>query len=299
MTQNILPDFDALWDYNHPAETAVRFQDILPRARRFGDTEYTIELLTQIARTQSLQDNFAEAHTILDEAEAMLKPKMPVPRIRYLLERGRTFNASGAPETAVPLFKKAYDLGLSLGKEADFFTVDAAHMLGIAMPTSEQQLKWNLIALELARASANEKARGWRGSLLNNVGWTYFDQEEFDKALNIFQEALAWRIENNPNNPELIRIAKWCVARTLRALDRIEPALDIQKALLAEIEASGDEQDGFVFEELGECYWALGETDTAQPYFAQAYACLSQLGWFVRGNQERLARLKRLGEPAD
>ena len=299
MRENNMPDFDALWNYNHPDETAVRFLEILPRARNSGDTGYLIELLTQIARTQSLQGNFEEAHAFLDEAQAMLRNDMLIPRIRYLLERGRTYNAAGQQETAVTLFKEAYDLGLSQGPVGDFYTVDAAHMLGIAMPTNEEQLKWNLIALNLARASKNEQARGWRGSLLNNIGWTYFDRGEYEKALAIFQEALAWRIENNPDNPEVIRIAKWCVARMLRALGQLETALSMQQSLLAEIEAGEEDQDGFVYEELAECYWELGEVDEAKPYFVLAYEYLSQQAWFVRNNPERIARLKQMSGAPD
>jgi len=291
-----MPDFDAIWDYGRPAETAFRFQEILPRARRSGDTGYLIELLTQIARTQSLQENLEEAHTYLDEAKAMLRTDMPIPRIRYLLERGRTYLSADETETAISLFKDAYSLGLSLGSAADFYTVDAAHMLGIALPTNEDQLKWNLIALNLSRASKDEKARGWRGSLLNNIGWTYFDRGEYENALAIFQEALAWRIENNRDNPEVIRIAKWCVARQLRALDQVEKALAMQQMLLVEMEASGEERDGFVYEELAECYWEMGKVELAKPYFAQAYETLSQLGWFARNNPDRIERMKQLGE---
>ncbi|MFN8565329.1 MAG: hypothetical protein U0703_27730 [Anaerolineae bacterium] len=44
-------NFDALWDYDHPAETEKTFRALLAQtdgARRF-------ELLTQIARAQGLQ----------------------------------------------------------------------------------------------------------------------------------------------------------------------------------------------------------------------------------------------------
>ena len=43
-----------------------------------------------------------------------------------------------------------------------YYAVDAAHMLGIAAPQDEQ-LEWNLKALELAEAAQDERARGWRG----------------------------------------------------------------------------------------------------------------------------------------
>lgn len=37
-----LPDFDAWWDYNRPAETAVRFRELLPQAESGADADYTV-----------------------------------------------------------------------------------------------------------------------------------------------------------------------------------------------------------------------------------------------------------------
>ena len=53
------------------------------------------------------------------------------------------------------------------------------------------------------------------------------------------------------------RIARWCVARCLRSLDRTEEALAEQQALAAELEAIG-ETDAYVAEEIAECLSALG-----------------------------------------
>lgn len=287
-----LPDLYDLWDYGNPAETAVRFRTLLPVAEQSGNVAYTVELLTQIARTQSLQGNFAEAHTILDQAHAMLTPELVIPHLRYLLERGRTFNSSGAVETAVPLFHEAFQAGQSVGPLADFYTVDAAHMLGIATASVAEQLEWNLVALDLARQSADPRTQNWRGSLLNNIGWSYFEAQENEKAVAIFQEALVWNQENRPDKPENIRIARWSVARVLRAMGRVAEALAMQEMLLAEIEAAEAVADGFVFEEIGECLWALGQAEVARPYFAQAYEQLSQVGWLVRTEPERLERLR-------
>ena len=59
-------------------------------------------MLTQIARTEGLQREFEEAHAILDTVEAMLTDEMGVPRIRYLLERGRVYNSSNQREKSKP-----------------------------------------------------------------------------------------------------------------------------------------------------------------------------------------------------
>jgi tetratricopeptide (TPR) repeat protein len=296
MSETSLPNLFDLWDYNDPAGTAVRFCELLSLAEQSGDVAYYLELLTQLARTQSLQGHFAEAHTILDEVEPGLTPQFPIAQIRYLLERGRTFNSAGEAATAVPLFQQAYDLGQQTGLVADFFTIDAAHMLGIAAASPEEQFQWNLIALEQARRSPDRRAQGWQGSLLNNIGWTYFDAGEYEQALAIFQEAVIWRQTNQPNNTTAIRIANWSVARVLRTLGRLDEALAMQQVILHEIETTGATSDGFVYEELGECLLALGQGEAARPYFAQAYTLLSQQTWLVKHEPTRLEKLKRLGK---
>lgn len=279
-----LPDFDSLWDYDHPAETERKFQTLLGPARESGSTSYTLQLLTQIARTYGLRGEFAEAHRILDEAEAGLNGKTTVAQVRLLLERGRTFNSSGQVEKARPFFLRAWDLARAAGE--DFYAVDAAHMLGIAAP-AEEQLDWNRRALSMAEASTDPLARGWAGSLYNNLGWTEHSAGHYAQALEWFQKALAFREARGKPGP--ITIARWSVARCLRSLGRVEEALAIQQALAA------GEQDGYVFEEIGECLLALDRPAEAPPFFAQAYGLLSAGGELV-GEPERLERLKRLGQ---
>ncbi|MCP4422775.1 MAG: tetratricopeptide repeat protein [Chloroflexi bacterium] len=293
MSKISLPDLYELWNYGDPAATAVKFRNILPQAKEAGDVGYTIELLTQIARTESLQRRFAVAHTLLDEAEGMLIPDLPVPQIRIWLERGRTFNSAGEAETAVSTFKQAYELGRQSGEIADFYTIDAAHMLGIAMPTNDEQLEWNLLALGLTEETAVPRAQKWRGSLLNNIGWTYHDRGDFQQALTIFEEAYVWHKEYAQDKPEHISTARWCVGRTYRSLKRYDEALVLQRKLAAEHERLNKSPDGFVSEEIGECLLALDQADEARPYFAQAHELLTQMGWIA---EDRLTRLKNLGE---
>jgi tetratricopeptide (TPR) repeat protein len=93
-----------------------------------------------------------------------------------------------------------------------------------------------------------------------------------------------------------IRIAQWCVARTLRSLKRVEEALSKQMTLKAEYEAAGEgDRDGFVYEEIGECLLELKRIKEARPYFAKAHEILSQDSWLAEKEPERLARLRELG----
>jgi hypothetical protein len=282
-------DFDSLWNYSDPHATEQKFRDLLPAAESSGIPGYHAELLTQIARTLGLQGQFDSAHQMLDSVEPMLDGLGPRPRVRYLLERGRTFNSSGHPDSARPLFSQAWELAIE--SALDFHAVDAAHMLAIVAPT-EHQMEWNLKAVEVAKASNDPLARRWLGSLWNNMGWTYFDQQQYDSALAMFESALDFRVTQK--KPEEIRIARWCVAKTKRYLGRTEEALNIQRALAAELDSSGAEQDGFVFEELAECLWLLGEKTEAQDYFDRAYTTLSRDPWFVANEAERLERLRRM-----
>ena len=286
---NELPDFDKLWNYSDLDSTEIRFRAILPAARRSGDDEYTAQLLTQIARTQGLQRRFAEAHVTLDEVQKMLSETTPIANVRYLLERGRAHNSSGAPEKAKPLFEKALDAAQSA--HADYYAVDAAHMMAIVEPPPAA-LEWNLRAIKLAEEASDERARGWLGSLYNNTGWSLHDMERYAEALDIFQKALTWRRERQ--QAAETRTAQWCVARTLRSLGRVEEALVRQRELQAEFDSLG-EQDGYVFEELGECLLALDRADESREHFARAYANLSQNPWMVENESERLDRLRELG----
>jgi len=284
-------DFDKLWDFNDPAQTEQNFREVLAKISAEENPEYRLELQTQIARTLGLQQKFDEAHKLLDQVEAELKSEHPVVKIRYLLERGRTLNSSGKKNESLPLFLQAWELGVV--HQADFYAVDAAHMLGI-VATPDQQLIWNEKAMNLAENSPDKRAQGWLGSLYNNIGWTYHDMQEYDKALAIFLKGLDWRVAHDQVGET--QIAKWCVARTHRSLGHIDQALDMQYDLEQEMKAAGQDEDGYVSEEIGECLSLLGQPETAAPYFLKAWMLLSQDIWLQKNEAERLERLKMLGE---
>ena len=283
-------EFDKLWNYNKPDETEKKFREILPGIKASGDKSAYLQLLTQIARTLGLQKKFDEAHKLLDETEAQLTDEDHVSQIRYLLERGRAFNSSGKTEKAEELFLKAYELGLRTAEEN--LTVDAAHMMAI-VKSGEQSLEWNETAMKFAENSSEPAAKKWLGSLYNNTGWTYFEMKEYDKALELFEKCKEWHKERN-TGPGLF-IARWSVSKILRMLGRVDEALDIQNELLKEIEESKAEQDGYVYEELGECYFLKGRNEDAKKNFGIAYDMLSQDIWFAEDEKERLQRLKELG----
>lgn len=298
MERQAAETLDTLWETAEPAASEARF-----RAHLAALTEPSprAQTLTQLARAVGLQRRFEEAHAILDEAAALLDPAESLAagalaRIRHLLERGRVHNSAGEKASARENFQQAWEAARAAAEDGyavDAEAVDTAHMLAIAAETREAALRWNERALELAEDSEDERARRWQASLLNNLGWARHDGGEYEAALALFERALTERQKSGQNRET--RIARWCVARCLRSLGRLEEALAQQRGLLAEEEALG-EIPGFTWEEIGECLLALGRGAAARPYFAQAYAVLSEDAWLAAEEEERLARLRRLGE---
>ena len=286
-----LPDFDALWDYNNPQETEVKFRELIPQAKESGDLSYYAQLLTQIARTLGLQRKFDDAHATLDTVEAMLTDELIVARVRYLLEWGRVFNSSGNKDAAKPLFLDAWELAAE--NNEDYYAIDAIHMLQI-VDEPEKQLEWANKAIDLAEKTEDERAKKWLGPLYNNTGWTYHDLGQYNKALDMFDKSLIWH-EQYGSEYSII-IAKWCIGRTYRSLGTIAEALFMQRQLEKEIEEKGLDHDGYVFEEIAECLLLMGNTKEAQKYFKQAYDILSQDEWLKANQPSRLKRLKTLGQ---
>ncbi len=279
----------ALWDYNDPAETERRFRELLPGMEASGDTDTLGQLRTQIARTYSLRARFDQAHAELDRIEPMVAGASAALRVWHLLERGRAFNAAGRKDEARPLFVEAWDTARQAGELS--LAVDAAHMIAIVEPP-DGALAWNLKALKLVESTDDQQATRWRGALYNNIGWTYFERGEHETALAHFEKGLAWRRQQG--QAKETRIAAWAVARSYRALGRIDEALAIQQGLSEQTEAAGEDPDGYVYEELGECWLSLGEPGKAAANFSRAYELLSQDAWLVEHEPDRIERLKSL-----
>ena len=158
--------------------------------------------------------------------------------------------------------------------------------------TPDEAIKLNEEGVVYAEQSQEPRAKGWLGSLYNNLGWAYFDLGAYDNALSVFLRALKWR-EEKQSAHELF-LAKWCVARTLRALGRLDDAIKIQLALLEQMIDIGP-TDGYVYEELGELYLAKGE-DVSKMYFQFAYNELSKDTWLAANEPKRLERMKLMAE---
>ena len=284
------------WDFRNAAVSEKRFQALADSLK--ADAPAALLARTQVARAQGLQMHYDDANATLDLVERDLTVlEAPAPtelhlRSRLLIERGRALNSSGDPQKARPLFEESYALADSA--HIPGLAVDAAHMVAIAAfndSAHADALTWNERALALAESSTDPEARRWRGSLLNNLAWTYHDTKQYEKALPLFERALEERKEQG--TAIAVREARWAVARCLRSLGRLDEALKIQLALEAEA-AQANEPDGYVWEELGELYYAKGQKEEAKPWFAKAFKELVSDPYIRNNEVARLTRIKEL-----
>jgi tetratricopeptide (TPR) repeat protein len=248
-------DLSALWDFSKPELSESRFRLALASA----SPDEALILQTQIARTYGLRGDFTQARQILAGIETRIQDAGAEARVRYFLELGRTH--------ASELARGAYLRAFELAKEAllDDLAIDALHMMIFVDTTPDDQVEWNRKAIAYMEASSQPDAKKWAGSLHNNLGYALHLLHRFDEALLEFKIALAAREQSG--NPHQIRIAHWMIAWTLRALGRLNEAIEIQLRLEKECDAAG-EPDPYVFEELELLYQALKDSEKAEHYAA-------------------------------
>ena len=281
MTDRLRP----LWDFDDLDASEERFRAQL--ALEPSD-EARSEVLTQLARVAGLHGRFEEGERLIEEAEAIAGTS-EVARARIDLERGRLRRSSGNVEAALPLFESAF--ATSLGAGELFIAVDAAHMAALAAPNRDGFVGWTQRGIGLAE-SGDESVRYWLGPLLNNLGWELYESGEYPDALEAFQRALGER-ERDPENRAAIEIARYAVAKTMRALGRSQEAVPLLQQAVAWADGAG-KPDGWFHEELAEEYAALGRENDAREHARRALPLLLDADPSFEADGERAERLRLL-----
>ncbi len=273
----------ALWDFSDLDVTDHRLRDQLA-AETTADRR--AEVLTQLARTSGLRDDFEGGAALILEAEALATSG--VARSRIDLERGRLLRSSGRSKEALPLFESAFTG--ALGSAEYFIAADAAHMAALVSSDHDGFVSWTIQGIELA--DTHPEARSWLGPLLNNLGWEYFDSGDLEAALDAFHKALECRLAE-PDNESAIEVARYAVAKTLRTLGRPGEAVPLLEGSVAWADTAG-QPDGWFHEELAEGYAALGRDAEAGVQARLAQPLLTDADPAFAKDPERLARLNLL-----
>jgi tetratricopeptide (TPR) repeat protein len=271
----------AHWDFGDLDMSEARFRELLAAE---PDAGRRAEILTQLARVHGLRGDFEEGERLVAEDKS-LGDASAAARVRVDLEWGRLRRSGGDREAALPLFASAFERAREARE--GFLAADAAHMAALAAPDRDGFVAWTRRGIEVAEA--DEGARYWLGPLLNNLGWEHHEAGEHQDALAAFERALVER-ERDPANADGIRLARYAVAKTLRALGRPEEALP-HAAWAVESAASEGNPDGWYHEELAEVYAALARSGDAA---ANADRALALLGPELEPDSERAQRLRYL-----
>ena len=258
-----------LWDYDKPELSEGRFRSALSTA----SVDDALILQTQIARTYGIRRDFSRAREILAEIEPQIENASLEARVRYQLELGRTYCSAVHPpgpqtDVARELARSAYMRAFELAQDGklDGLAIDALHMMTMVEPSPAEQLEWNRKAIALMEVSSQGDAKNWEASLRNNYGYALYLLDRYDDALEEFELALTAR--ERDGDPGTIRIAHWMIAWTLRALGRLDEAVEIQLRLEKEWDEAG-KPDPYVFEELEHLYRALSDDEKAEYYAAR------------------------------
>lgn len=257
-----------LWDYSQPEVSEQRFRAALATS----SPEEALILQSQIARTYGIRGDFVRAQELLAAIEHQVQQAGAEPRARYFLELGRTYaSATHAPESQTAEVKEkarsAYMQAFELAEKSglDYLAIDALHMMSFVDSAPPDQLAWDLKALAYLERSSQVEAKQWEGSIRNNVGYAFHQLGRYEEALSQFSLSLAAR--ERAGNIQGMRIAYWMIAWTLRAMGRLQEAIDIQLRLEREWEEAGA-PDPYVFEELEHLYRALKD-DAKADFYAQ------------------------------
>lgn len=295
-----LDDFDELFTGN-PVDIVKNMTALLPSAEKRDDKSIYLQILSQIALAQAMQKNFDLAHQTLDKANVLLEPRYELAQIRLLLERGRVYHQSGNTDKALPLFIESYEKA-KLNKDFDFHTVNAAHMVAIVANDVDDKIKWNKVAIALAEKTDDKRCQTWLGPIHNNLAQNYIEAEKYTEALESFKKCKNYAEERG--DPIVIRGASWGIARSLRSLNQLEKALEVQKDLLIQYEDISRKNSlpielvrtgrGLVYEELAEIYLAKNSKEQSKKYAMLAYDDLSKDPWMEKLYPERLERMKEL-----
>ncbi len=280
------PDFDGFWQDTDLTVVETNIRKSLALAPN------SIEGLTQLARILDLCEKPVEAEEILSQARKLflqnkdLESKRTETRLR--LEEGRHLCLAMTPNRAANLFGEAWNLATST--QDDYFAIEAAVLLSFCVPPKDQ-FNWLKRATSVAENTNDDRAKLWLTHIYILLGWHSFDLRQYEEAFKYFNLA-----NSQPALPAVrvdLVMLRWALGRTLRALQRIEEALEVQKLLLGL--TTSNFARGHIYLELAECYQLLQKYDETKEYFEKAHAELSQDLWFADNKADELLRMKDLG----
>lgn len=247
----------------YAAATAL-YDRAVEAAEKAGATETLVEALSMAARGRLIRDLGKEGQPLLDRAAKLADPKHPRGWSRYLGVKGRfEWKFAEDKPKATKTFEAMY--AYCIQHELWNRAVDAAHMVAIT-GTPEQQVAWGLKGIRAAEQGGMD---GWLGPLWNNLGNTYGELGEHDKALDAFRKARDHHWRGTSEHRKLV--ADWAVGMAYRKAGDLAKAKQWLRPVLAWAERRhAEKQDPERGEWVGLACAQLGYIALAEERFEPA-----------------------------
>jgi len=235
-TSNVLNLLGSLhYKFNRYTEALLYYNQSLEKRRRLGLHSSTATTLENIARVYTQKGQFDEAIAALDEALSLKQQLFnPLLEAITLNEMGNLYLQKGNIAEALRRYLMSLRIRENAGSSDD-----------IAQSYTNIGLTYRKLGLTRNATSYLEKARelilesndpSGAAYILVNLGNLYIDQKYFDKALRVFQEALAMR-EKTGDETSIARTlrniaqAQVRIGQIDRARNSLTQALKISKRL--------------------------------------------------------------------
>jgi tetratricopeptide (TPR) repeat protein len=247
------------------------YQQAADLAMEQGDSSYSTEAFSMLARTYLIEDERKEAQKYLVKAVGTASPDHPLGWSRYLGVRGRFEWHDKRFEKATETFKEMYYY--CSAREIHDRAIDAAHMVGIT-GNFEEQVEW---AKKGIKAAETGNVTSWLGPLWNNLGATYEDLKEYENALEAYEKARDYHYQYGQERNKLI--ADWALGHAYRLLKDVQNAEKYLKPLLKKFDDLNDvEFMGWTYKELGHIEITKKNLGGAVKYLYLARTNLKQSG---------------------
>ena len=228
------------------------YLEVVEVARKEFNRSVEVEALSQAARMNLILGNLETGKDYLSQAQERASESDPMGWSRYLGVKGRFewkgYDLKAARRTFDQMFEFCNANAL-WGR-----AVDAAHMIAIVAESPEEQIEWGRRGIEAAEAGDEER---WLGPLWNNLAGTYYDQKQFDSALECYTKAREYHWRFSGETSKLF--ADYHVGMMHRLLGNFEKAGRWLRPVLAWAERIENHATiGQACEDLGEAAIGLG-----------------------------------------
>lgn len=190
---SLLKQADTLFQKKKYGDALDFYKNVVDTAREEFNYSVETEALAQVARCLLIAGKTAEGREYLAKAEARATITDQMGWSRYLSVKGRfewkSDSLAAARETFTEMYNYCEENSL-WGR-----MIDAANMMAIVSDQFDEQVGWSRKGIDAAEAGGEEH---WLGPLWNNLGGTYYDNKQFDSALECYLKAREyhWRFSD-------------------------------------------------------------------------------------------------------